>query len=109
MKTKEQILEHLSNVGYAPNALCKILGFLIGAGLKEESEKVCVKTTGLSHSWEDFWLWYNSNKNEDVCSDCPLCDMLNELIRIMETEEDPEKVQKAHERYEFLICAFGLD
>jgi hypothetical protein len=35
--------------------------------------------------------------------------MLNELINIMENETEPEKVQKAHDRYEFLVDAFGLD
>ena len=107
MKTKEQIAQHLEEFGYTPMAISKILGFMIGAGLKEESEKMLVKTTDLKYSWEDFWNWYNSN--DEGCNKCPLCDMLNELIHVMDTEEDPEKVQKAHERYEFLVEAFLLD
>ena len=107
MKTKEQIAKHLEEFGYSPMALSKILGFMIGAKLKDESEKILVKTTDLHYHWEDFWNWYNSE--EVSCDECPLCDMLNELINIMENETDPEKVQKAHERYEFLVESFGLD
>lgn len=109
MKTKEQILNHLTNVGYTPLALCKILGFLIGAGIKEESEGVVVNTKNLTHNWSDFWDWYSGEEKEEVCNDCPLCGILNDLIHIMETETDPKKVQVAHERYEFLVDAFELD
>lgn len=108
MKTKEQIARHLEEFGYNTLALNKILGFLIGAGIKEESEKMCVKTNDIKYKWEDFWYWYNSDDTK-CCNDCPLCEMLNELIQIMESETDPDKVQKAHERYEFLVEAFGLD
>lgn len=110
MKTKEEILAHMSNNGYTPLAISKILGFLIGAGIKKEDEKILVQTHDLTLHWDDFWNWYNSEeKEEELCEDCPLCDMLNELIYIMSNETDPEKVQKAHKRYEFLVETFGLD
>lgn len=107
MKTKEQILEHLSNNGYNPMAVSKILGFLIGAGIKDESEMIYIKANDLKYNWEDFWKWYNEDNSK--CEKCPLCDMLNELIEIMEKETDADKVQAAHERYEFLIESFGID
>lgn len=108
MKTKEQIVKHLEEYGYTPMALCKILGFMIGAGLKAEDEKVVVKTNDLKYNWDDFWFWLNDEKKGN-CTSCPLCDMLNELINTMENADDPAEVQKAHERYEFLIESFWLD
>lgn len=110
MKTKEEILAHMSENGYTPLAISKILGFLIGAGIKEENEEILINAKNLTRNWADFWEWYNSEeKEEECCNDCPLCGILNELIHIMETETDPKKVQVAHERYEFLVEAFGLD
>ena len=43
MKTKEEIVKHLYNVGYTDQAMHKIVGFLIGSGIKEEDEVMTLK------------------------------------------------------------------
>lgn len=40
---KQKILEILENVGFTKNAITKIAGFLIGAGIKKPNEKVLIK------------------------------------------------------------------
>lgn len=117
MRTKEQIQKLLSTVVFEELALQKILGFMIGKGLKEESEKIkiIIPEEGEGESWSFFYDWYNGafeidNGNEGkVCSKCPLCDMLNECLTIINNEKDLKLVQKASERYQFLVEAFGLD
>ena len=116
MRTKEQIQELLKEVAFTDSALAKILGFMIGKGLKEESEKLCViiPDQGEGEDWNFFYEWYNGafelkDLKEEACNKCPLCDMLNECLHIIDNEKDPEKVQKAKERYQFLMEAFKLD
>ena len=117
MRTKEQIQELLSTVVFTELALQKILGFMIGKGLKEEDEKiqVIVSEEGNGEDWSFFYDWYNgvfelnTPNKEQTCSKCPLCDMLNECLHIIDNETDPEKVQKSKERYQFLMEAFKLD
>lgn len=102
MKTKEEILNHLETVGYGQYAQAKILGYMIGAGLKEESEQIRLAYGILE--WTHFWNWLNSN--EEDCNGCIICEWLNEIAKEMEKEEDPQKVQKLHERYELLLDIF---
>lgn len=118
MRTKEQIQELLTLVKFTDEALAKILGFMIGKGLKEESEqmRVIVTEDGEGEDWHFFYDWYNGafelqdlKEEEGVCGKCPLCDMLNECLHIIDNEKDPKKVQKAKERYQFLMEAFKLD
>lgn len=59
MKTKEEIINHLLKVGYTEQATDKIMGYLIGSGLKEEQEVLTYKK-GL-HDWDNFWNWLNSD------------------------------------------------
>ena len=40
MKTKEQVLEHLKKTGYTRKSIIKIMGFLIGKGIKRVDEKM---------------------------------------------------------------------
>jgi hypothetical protein len=62
MKTKEQVLEHLANNGYAPYASEKVMGFLLGNGIIEKGELVTFKKGNLL--FDDFYEWFN--KEEDV-------------------------------------------
>ena len=73
MKTKEEIVNHLYNVGYTEQAMHKIVGFLIGSGIKEEDEVITLKKG--SNDWHSFWEWYNS---EDV--DLKSVDFVDSLI-----------------------------
>ena len=106
MKTKEEILDHLKTEGYGDYAQAKILGYLIGAGIKEEPEKIILKK-GMGE-WTHFWSWLNEEE-EEACNKCPLCEWLNELAAEMEKETDPAKVQKLHDRYSLLIDTFDID
>ena len=115
MRTKEQIQELLSTVVFTEVALQKILGFMIGKGLKEEDEKmkVIIPKEGEGENWAFFYSWYKGDfeisESNVTCSKCPLCEMLNECLDVIDNEKDPKKVQKASERYQFLMEAFNLD
>lgn len=106
MRDKETILKHLKQTGYTDNAICKILGYLIGAGIKSEEEKVLVLKGDAE--WSYFWIWLNSDE-ATTCNECPLCELLNEIADEMENETDPVRLQKLHDRYTFLIESFDFD
>lgn len=117
MRTKEQIQELLNTVMFTDEAIHKILGFMIGKELKEESEpmKIIIPKSGEGEGWSFFYDWYNGKfeineeGKEVACNKCPLCDMLNECLHIIDNEKDAKLIQKASERYQFLVEAFGLD
>lgn len=60
MKTKEEVLKHLMVVGYGKNASTKIMGFLIGQGLKMPDEKITYLKG--DKRFEDFYNWFNSKE-----------------------------------------------
>ena len=64
MKTKEQVLEHLANNGYAPYASEKVMGFLLGNGIIEKGELVTFKKGNLL--FDDFYEWFNKEGEEVV-------------------------------------------
>lgn len=63
MKTKEEIIEHLQEVGYTAHTISKITGWMIGAGLKEPNEIIKYKK-GLNE-FDLFWSWLNDEDKED--------------------------------------------
>lgn len=56
MKTKEQVLEHLKKTGYTRKSIIKIMGFLIGKGIKGVDEKM-VYMRG-EHDFMYFLKWF---------------------------------------------------
>lgn len=60
MKTKEQVLKHLMEVGYTKKAINRIMGFLIGKDLKTIDEQITYTKGDLP--FEDFYKWYNSKE-----------------------------------------------
>lgn len=60
MKTKEQVLQHLMEVGYNDVAANKIMGFLLGQGLKTPDETITYLKG--DRPFEDFYKWYNSKE-----------------------------------------------
>lgn len=62
MKTKEQVLEHLMEVGYTKKAINKIMGFLIGKDLKTIDEQITYKKG--EESFEYFMIWFNSEEKK---------------------------------------------
>lgn len=98
MKTKEEIAKHLYNVGYTDQAMHKIVGFLIGSGIKEEDEVMTLKKG--SNGWHSFWTWYN--KEEE---DLKYVDFVDSLIDDVMTasiimEDDSLQKQKLNFLYE---------
>lgn len=59
MKTKEQVLKHLMEVGYTKKAINRIMGFLIGKDLKTIDEQITYKKG--ENDFEDFKLWFDCN------------------------------------------------
>ena len=59
MKTKEQVLEHLKKTGYTRKSIIKIMGFLIGKGIKRVDEKM-VYMRG-EHDFMYFLRWFEGD------------------------------------------------
>lgn len=59
MKTKEQILKHLVEVGYTDKAIAQICAYLIGAGVKKRAEVLKIRK-GYA-VFDDFLEW-----NKDI-------------------------------------------
>lgn len=60
MKTKEQVLQHLMEVGYTKKAINRIMGFLIGKDLKTIDEQITYKKG--EESFEYFMNWFGCNQ-----------------------------------------------
>lgn len=60
MKTKEQVLKHLMEVGYTKKAINRIMGFLIGKDLKTIDEQITYKKG--EESFEYFMNWFGCNR-----------------------------------------------
>lgn len=60
MKTKEQVLKHLMEVGYTKKAINRIMGFLLGQGLKTPDETITYMKG--DRPFKDFYKWYNSKE-----------------------------------------------
>ena len=104
MKTKEQVKEFLLNRGFTRNATNKIMGFLIGAGVKDEAEVFAHKIG--DGTFEDFYVWFTSEQEE---AECPLCGLIGYLFDELEIVEDEEKAGRLCEYISFLIEAFDLE
>lgn len=82
MKTKDQILQHLKVAGYKRSEIGKIMGFLIGNGTKTPTEAVRYSVgTG---TFDDFLVWYQSEKGVLEEEKCPVCEMFRLVFEAME-------------------------
>lgn len=105
MKSKEEILEHLKNVSYSKCAINKILGFLIGKGIKEENENINVLwDNGNKSEWSDFWSWYN----DDMDAECILCSLLSDLSDKINEADDKELKERYQLQLDFLLEEFEV-
>ena len=105
MKTIEEIKVHLTKTAYTDEAITKIMGFLIGAGLKGDEERLCV-VYGAS-TFEDFLDWLNDDDCECGC-DCVLCSIINDISQRLENADDDEEAAYYAEQLAFLLDAFDL-
>lgn len=101
--TIEEVREHCATNGYTDAAISKIMGFLIGAGLKGDSE--VIKTRRGECTWDDFYRWV---KGEEVEEEHPLCTLLNDLTTRIKTVKNEKKREKLQRQLDFLVEEFGV-
>lgn len=108
MRTFEEIKVHLTKTAYTKEAITKIMGFLIGAGLKEVDEQIPV-VYGAS-TFEDFIAWIDENDDCDCCEecDCVLCGIINDITDKLENAETEEEQIRYTEQLIFLLVSFDL-
>lgn len=104
MKTKDEILTYLKNNGHSNNAITKIMGFLIGAGLKDDAETIIYKRG--TNTWDDFMHWYN---NESATDDSPLYYIFKILVEKRADVISPDDAKIVDGCIDFLIKEFVLD
>ena len=63
MKAKEQVLEHLLEVGYRTDEICKIMAYMIGAKMKEPNEVIKHKIG--NNTFNDFLKWIHEKPKEN--------------------------------------------
>lgn len=103
MKTKEDVVRHFEEYGYSKDALNRILGFLVGAGIKEFDEEMLIQFG--NGTWADFYEWWNSEDEE--CDDCCLCGLIEYLVEQHNTCNDEKKKDEISGYIEFLINTLG--
>lgn len=95
MKTKEEAKKHLFENGYTRDAICRILGFLVGTGTKDINEVFkCLKGDG---TFEDFYTWWNDleviNVDEEECEQI-IQEVLDEYKARFDKAENPKEKTK---------------
>lgn len=70
MRALEQVKDHLIKVGYDKREVPKIMGFLIGKGLKDIHTRITINAGGFC-VFEDFIDWFgpDNSKSKDRTSD----------------------------------------
>lgn len=108
MRTFKEIKVHLTKTAYTEEAITKIMGFLIGAGLKKVDEQIAV-VYGAS-TFDDFIAWIDENCDCDCCEErvCVLCDIINDITEKLEVAETEEEQIRYTEQLIFLFDAFNL-
>ena len=104
MRTRLEVEKHLRENGYTVKALNRILGFLIGTGIKENDEELLIKHG--DGTWAEFYEWW---KNEDECNDCVFCDLMDYLCEQHHKSTNEDEKEEISRYIEFLIDAFGDD
>lgn len=99
MRTDKEVKEHLLNNGYTDDAINKIMGFVIGAGLKENSEEWKVRRG--EKTWKDFYTWYESNVKEAIES------LISEIMEKIENAKDIQEENLRITQLELLLGIFS--
>lgn len=98
MKTKEQVINHLRNVGYGVDARNNICGFLFGVGLKNLDEKL-VFLKG-EKEFRDFVFWFNLEESDIQES------IMTDLKARIAYETNPYRRSKLLQQIEYLQNKF---
>lgn len=101
MKTLEEVQQHLANNGYTRNAISKILGLLIGSGVKQYNEEILVRYG--AKSFDDFFAWWEEEESEED-------KVLSDLMEYLAGKYDNAKCEGDKERFgkfiDFLVENF---
>lgn len=108
MKTKEEVKKHLLENGYAHDAICRIMGFLIGVGLKEYDEEFkYLKGDGC---FEKFYAWWNNKEIVEISEEeyeGLVYEILNEFQKKYNEAKDASKEKLDYaKKYTILLDAF---
>lgn len=107
MKTREQVVEHLLTHAYTDNAVAKIMGFLIGVGIKGNDEIFKVQIGSLP--FDNFIEWFNGDDDECECEcDCILCSIINDIAQKLEGAKTIASEIYYANQLSYLLDAFGL-
>ena len=104
MKTKEQVQSYLMTTGVMRSEVSKIMGFLIGANIKDQYEIIHYKIG--DGTFEKFYEWF---QNEEPEVSCPLCGLIEYLFDELEIAEDEEKAGRLCEYLAFLFNSFDIE
>lgn len=86
MKTKEQVLGHLKQVGYTKRAIDKICAYMIAKELKNLDEKIIIKKG--DNDFESFVDWFNQDEVETIMEGTAksLNNYLSDLLSDIDTQ-----------------------
>ena len=104
MRTKEEVKKHLRETAYSKSDVQRILGYLVGAGVKEFDEQMIAKYG--DGTWAEFYEWW---EDENECEDCVFCDLMNYLCEQHNKSTNEEEKEEISRYIEFLIDDFGDD
>lgn len=105
MKTKQEVIDYVLNVGHTTETISKINGFLIGKELKENDEVLMFKRG--RNDWESFSNWFNGKSKK---SNDELVSMLFGLVfDAIDKEEDESKEADLRDVLSMLLDIFIVD
>lgn len=105
MKTFDEIKQHLKKGRYTPNAIAKIMGFLIGKEMKTIDDWMLVSYG--DREFLDFYDWFNEEEKEED-SGIDGNEMINQIIDDIEERAKEAKDKKLKERYQEQIDFLSL-
>ena len=104
MRTKDEVLAYLKETGHSNSAVTKIMGFLIGNGMKTPDEEIVLKRG--QNSWEEFYDWFENKPKEKECPLYNLMSYLNDRLNEANTSAEAKRINGF---MAFLVSEFVLD
>lgn len=102
MRTKLEIVSYLKENGHTNNAIAKITGFLIGAGIKDNDEKLVFKRG--DSTWDDFYDWFE-NKPTHIDEETPLYNSFAFLFKLRDASDNAAETRIIDRCIMYLIDA----
>lgn len=102
-RTKEELLKHAESTGYTKSAILKITGFLIGIGMKDESETM-LWTIGV-HEWSHFYAWFNGS---ELRPRSVFDTIMEDIFQRLDDSENEDERQRYSKQIEWM-CKHHID